>query len=242
MAVRPAGKMTRTWWSRWWPRMEARETSTTTVRQAQRACRALEQQFGLRSLEARTHGLGRRELTPGEIAADRRRGRGVGEREEHEERSNRRRLQRVVRAGAGASQNEREFVIRLREHGLQVRSRCAEGAITQVIASKVVRIRTIGVLPAPLDRLLPDRVQRISLPLLRPVACASFSLAPGLSSGQRRATISPRGRAVCECPGGVGNGRFCYGVMPERGATCVHLKHSPRRCDACWRIAAACVR
>lgn len=42
----------------------------------------------------------------------------VGERGEHQERSTRRRLERVVRACAGASQNESQFVARLREHGL----------------------------------------------------------------------------------------------------------------------------
>ena len=45
---------------------------------AQRACRELEQRFGLRSLEARTRGAGSRALKHGEIAADRRRGREGG--------------------------------------------------------------------------------------------------------------------------------------------------------------------
>ena len=58
----------------------------------------------LRTLEARTRGSGSRALKHGEVAADRRRGRGVGERGEHEERSTRRRLERVVRACAGANQ------------------------------------------------------------------------------------------------------------------------------------------
>ncbi len=95
---------------------------------AQHACRKLEQQFGLRSLEARAHGLGSRALKHGEIAADRRRGRGVGKRGEHEERSTRRRLERIVRGRAGGSQNESEFVTRLREHGLQVRPRSPRAA------------------------------------------------------------------------------------------------------------------
>ena len=99
---------------------------------AQRACRELEQRFGLRSLEARTRGAGSRALKHGEIAADRRRGHEVGERGEHEERSTRRRLERVVRACAGASQDESEFVVRLREQGLQVRPRYAEGGVSQV--------------------------------------------------------------------------------------------------------------
>jgi hypothetical protein len=101
---------------------------------AQKACRELEQRFGLRSLEARTRGVGSRALKHGEIAADRRRGRGVGERGEHAERSSRQRLEHaerssrqrlelIVRACAGAGRNESEFVARLREHGLQARPR-----------------------------------------------------------------------------------------------------------------------
>ena len=47
---------------------------------AQRACRELEQTFGLRRLEARTRQAGSRGLKHGELAADRRRGRQLGER------------------------------------------------------------------------------------------------------------------------------------------------------------------
>ena len=104
---------------------------------AQRACRELEQQFGLRALEARTRGSGSRALKHGEVAADRRRGRGVGERGEREERSTRRRLERVVRACAGASQDEGEFVARLRDHGVQVRPRYAEGGTSRVTGYSV---------------------------------------------------------------------------------------------------------
>jgi hypothetical protein len=104
---------------------------------AQKACRELEQRFGLRSLEARTRGAGSRALKHGEIAADRRRGRGVGERGEHAERSSRQRLERVVRACAGASRNETEFVVRLREHGLQARPRYAEGGRSKVVGYSV---------------------------------------------------------------------------------------------------------
>jgi hypothetical protein len=104
---------------------------------AQRACRELEQRFGLRALEARTRGGGSRALKHGEIAADRRLGRGVGEHGEHAERSSRQRLERVVRACAGASRNESEFVARLREHGLQARPRYAEGATSKVVGYSV---------------------------------------------------------------------------------------------------------
>ncbi len=59
---------------------------------AQKACRELEQRFALRALEARMRGAGSRALKHGEIAADHRRGRGVGEHGEHAERSSRQRL------------------------------------------------------------------------------------------------------------------------------------------------------
>jgi hypothetical protein len=104
---------------------------------AQKACRELEQRFGLRGLEARTRGAGSRALKQGEIAADRRRGRGVGERGEDAERSSRQRLERVVRACAGASRNETEFVRRLREHGLLGRPRYAEGGTSKVVGYSV---------------------------------------------------------------------------------------------------------
>jgi len=104
---------------------------------AQKACRELEQRFGLRGLEARTRGAGSRALKQGEIAADRRRGRGVGEQGEDAERSSRQRLERVVRACAGASRNETEFVRRLREHGLLGRPRYAEGGTSKVVGYSV---------------------------------------------------------------------------------------------------------
>jgi hypothetical protein len=104
---------------------------------AQKACRELEQRFGLRALEARTRGAGSRALKHGEIAADRRRGRGVGERGEHAERSSRQQLERVVRACAGASRTESEFVVRLRELGVQARPRFAVGATSKVVGYSV---------------------------------------------------------------------------------------------------------
>ena len=79
-------------------------------KRAQQAARLLEREFGLRELESRGRGAGSRGLEPGEIAADHRRGVGVGERGEHAERSSRQRLERVVRACAGASRTEAEFV------------------------------------------------------------------------------------------------------------------------------------
>jgi hypothetical protein len=77
---------------------------------AQKACRELEQQFGLRRLEARTRKSGSRGLKHGELAADRRRGRQLGDRGEHPERSSRQTLERIVRACATASRDESEFI------------------------------------------------------------------------------------------------------------------------------------
>jgi MobA/VirD2-like, nuclease domain len=104
---------------------------------AQTACRELEQRFGLRRLEARTRKAGSRGLKHGELAADRRRGRGVGERGEHAERSSRQTLERIVRACASASRDESEFIRRLRDEGLQLRPRYAEGGTEEVVGYSV---------------------------------------------------------------------------------------------------------
>ena len=86
---------------------------------AQKACRELEQRFGLRRLEARTREAGSRGLKHGELAADRRRGRQLGDRGEHPERSSRQTLERIVRACATASRDESEFIRRLRDEGVR---------------------------------------------------------------------------------------------------------------------------
>jgi hypothetical protein len=104
---------------------------------AQNACRELEQRFGLRRVEARTRHAGSRALKHGELAADRRRGRGVGERGGLAERSSRQTLERIVRACATASRDEPEFVRRLREQGVQARPRYAEGGTSEVVGYSV---------------------------------------------------------------------------------------------------------
>ena len=104
---------------------------------AQSACRELEQKFGLRALEARTRKAGSRGLKHGELAADRRRGRQLGERGEHPERSSRQTLERIVRACATASHEESEFIQRLRDRGLRYRPRYAEGGRETVIGYSV---------------------------------------------------------------------------------------------------------
>jgi hypothetical protein len=104
---------------------------------AQNACRELEQQFGLRRLEARTREAGSRGLKHGELAADRRRGRQLGDRDEHSERSSRQTLERIVRACASASRDETEFVRRLRDEGVRCRPRLAEGGTDEVVGYSV---------------------------------------------------------------------------------------------------------
>jgi hypothetical protein len=106
---------------------------------AQKACRELEQRFGLRRLEARTREAGSRGLKHGELAADRRRGRQLGERGEHPERSSRQTLERIVRACAAASRDESEFVRRLGDEGIRYRARYAEGG-TDVVVGYSVRL------------------------------------------------------------------------------------------------------
>ena len=111
---------------------------------AQKACRELEQRYGLRRLEARTRNAGSRGLKHGELAADRRRGRQLGDRGEHSERSTRQTLERIVRACATASRDESEFIQRLRDQGIKCRPRFREGGINVVIGYSVR-------LPGPAD-------------------------------------------------------------------------------------------
>ena len=104
---------------------------------AQQACRELEQTFGLRRLEARTRQAGSRGLKHGELAADRRRGRPLGEHGEHPERSSRQTLERIVRACATASRDETEFIHRLHDHGIRYRPRYVAGGINAVVGYSV---------------------------------------------------------------------------------------------------------
>ena len=104
---------------------------------AQKACRELEQHFGLRQLEARTRDAGSRGLKHGELAADRRRGRPLGDRGEHPERSTRQTLERIIRACATASRDETEFIHRLRDEGVRLRPRYAEGGRDDVVGYSV---------------------------------------------------------------------------------------------------------
>jgi hypothetical protein len=94
---------------------------------------------GLRRLEARTRKAGSRGLKHGELAADRRRGRQLGDHGEHPEHSSRRTLERIVRACATASRDESEFIRRLGDEGVRYRPRYAEGG-TDVVVGYSVRL------------------------------------------------------------------------------------------------------
>ena len=98
---------------------------------AQQAARGLEERFGLRRLEARTRGTGSRGIRPGERMADTRRNRDHGPEGHQPEQGSRQTLERIVRGCATASRNESEFVRALREHGVRVRPRYAEGGRTK---------------------------------------------------------------------------------------------------------------
>jgi hypothetical protein len=110
---------------------------------AQRACRELEQRFGLQRLEARTRGTGTRATKPGERMADRRRGRDHGDENRQpggqwfHERGSRETLERIVRGCGAASRTESEFVRALREHDVLVRPRYAEGGRFAVVGYSV---------------------------------------------------------------------------------------------------------
>jgi hypothetical protein len=101
---------------------------------AQQICRELESSFGLLQVEARERAAGERGLKPGELDADRRRGRVV--RDEHgnelPEQGSRRTLERIVRACATASADETEFVAALRQRRVLVHPRWAKGGQQRV--------------------------------------------------------------------------------------------------------------
>ena len=104
---------------------------------AQQAARGLEERFGLRRLEARTRGTGSRGIRPGERMADTRRKRDHGPQGRSPEHGSRQTLERIVRGCATASRNESEFIRALREHGVRVRPRYAEGGQRNVVGYSV---------------------------------------------------------------------------------------------------------
>ena len=104
---------------------------------AQNAARELEQQFGLRRLEARARETGSRGVRAGERMADERRYRDHGPAGCAPERGSRQTLERIVRACATASRNESEFVRALREQKVRVRPRYGQGGRSSVVGYSV---------------------------------------------------------------------------------------------------------
>jgi hypothetical protein len=145
---------------------------------AQNAAAELEREFGLRITEGRGRGTGQRGYKHGELEADKRRGRHVGEWEVQEDgrqrigsqsrsvaSSSRQTLERIVRACATAAVDEPDFVARLREEGVVALPRHAKGSATE-IAGYAVALRTaVGGALAPIGggRLARD----LTLPRLR---------------------------------------------------------------------------
>ncbi|MGH2868017.1 MAG: relaxase/mobilization nuclease domain-containing protein, partial [Solirubrobacteraceae bacterium] len=216
---------------------------------AQKVCRALEQRFGLRALEARMRGAGSRALKHGEIAADRRRGRGVGEHGEHAERSTRQRLERVVRACAGASRNETEFITRLREHGLQGRPRYAQGATSNVIGYSV-RLAGGG---HDHDQAVWYGGGRLARDLTLPALRRSWHQEPGeerravdhwksgsvagnRSPAERRAELEQRGLLWHRCTTEIERVRLQLRAAGTDPAACAHAAREGAAVLAAWSI------
>ena len=217
---------------------------------AQKACRELEQRFGLRSLEARTRGADSRALKHGEIAADRRRRRGVGERGEHAERSSRQRLERVVRACAGASRNETEFLTRLHDHGMQFRPRYADGGTSKVVGYSV----TLGVGEHDrASRAVWYGGGRLARDLTLPALGRSFGQAPGeeqravaawgsCSSGGRRspaerqAELEQRGLLWHRCTAEIERVRLGLRAAGTDPAACAHAAREGAAVLAAWSV------
>ena len=152
---------------------------------AQKACRELEQRFGLRRLEARTREAGQPRAAStaswrptGAAAAQ------LGERGEHAERSSRQTLERIVRACATASRDESEFIRRLRD----ARRAAAAPATPRAAPSKVVGYSVR--LPGARPRAAAERVVRRRPPRARPDASrrcgAAGAKTPRRSDGRSR--------------------------------------------------------
>jgi hypothetical protein len=218
-------------------------------KRAQQAARRLEREFGLRELESRGRGAGSRGLEPGEIAADHRRGVGVGERGEHAERSSRRRLERVVRACAGVSRTEGEFVERLREQGVHARARYGTGGTSTVVGYSVRlagpsegRGRTVWYGGGKLAR-------DLSLPALRrgwrqqhgeeQLAVGEWSSGSGSgqrSAAQRRAELEQRGLLWHRCTVEIERVRLGLRAAGTDPAACAHAAREGAGVLAAWSI------
>jgi hypothetical protein len=145
---------------------------------AQSAAAELEREFGLRITEGRARGAGQRGYKQGELEADKRRGRKVGEwelQEDGQQRigsqsrsvagSARQTLERIVRACATAAVDEPDFVARLREEGVVALARYAKGSQTEIVGYAVALRTARG---EPLVPIGGGRLARdLTLPRLR---------------------------------------------------------------------------
>jgi hypothetical protein len=216
---------------------------------AQKACRELEQRFGLRQLEARTRQAGSRGLKHGELAADRRRGRQLGDRGEHPERSSRQTLERIVRACATASRDESEFIRRLGDEGIRYRARYAEGG-TDVVVGYSIRLAGADEGPRRSVWYGGGRLARdLTLPALRRGwrqdedaqrrAVAEWSSSSGRgrrSAVERRAELEERGLLWHRCTTEIERVRLQLRAVGTDPAACAHAAREGAAVLAAWSI------
>ena len=215
---------------------------------AQKACRELEQRFGLRRLEARTRQAGSRGLKHGELAADRWRGRQLGERGEHPERSSRQTLERIVRACATASQDESEFIQRLRDEDIRYRARYAEGG-TDVVIGYSVRLPGADEGPRRSVWYGGGRLARdLTLPALRrswgqdedtrrAVAEWSSSMPAPRSPAERQAELEQRALMWHRCTTELERVRQQLRAAGNDPAAIAHAAHEGAGVLAAWSLA-----
>ncbi|WP_249011249.1 relaxase/mobilization nuclease domain-containing protein [Conexibacter sp. DBS9H8] len=104
---------------------------------AQRACRTLEQEFGLNQVEACGRGAGERGVKPAEVIACQVDGSRSGVERIPTEHTARRQLERIVRACATAAVDERDFVGHLMAEGVLWRPRYEKGGRDDVVGYSV---------------------------------------------------------------------------------------------------------
>jgi hypothetical protein len=217
---------------------------------AQQTARKLEAEFGLRELEARARGAGSRALEHKEIGADRRRGLDVGARGEHAERSTRQRLERTVRACAGASRSESEFLERVRQEGVHIRARYGTGGRDEVVGYSVRlagpedgRDRTVWYGGGRLAR-------DLSLPALRRGwgqdhgeqqlavgAWSSASMTARRSAAERRAELEERGLLWHRCTMEIERVRLALRAAGTDPTAIAHAAREGAAVLSAWSVA-----
>jgi hypothetical protein len=217
---------------------------------AQKACRELEQRFGLRRLEARTREAGSRGLKHGELAADRRRGRQLGERAEYPEHSSRQTLERIVRACATASRDESEFIRRLCDEGIRYRPRYKDGG-TDVVVGYSVRLAGANEGPRRSVWYGGGRLARdLTLPALRRswgqdeearrravAEWRSPSSAKRRTAGERQAEIEQRGLMWHRCTAELERVRQQLRAAGSDPAAVAHAAREGAGVLAAWSLA-----